>query len=226
MRLLIIIFSLLLSSCSTFIPKHDLVLLNNMNQVSAAFEINQYNDSLIQKAQIISTTIFNFKGRKMTALGATEIDEKQQTYKVAALNPMGLTLFQIKVANNIIVSSYVIPQFGENNADKAAEMISKDIAYIYFNRNVDVKKNSINLDKYKATTNVKIDNDSHYKYIFSGKPLKLTTKSKYENNKKTWSVNYYDYQKTGNGEMPFRIIFQNHKYGYMLETVTKKINSF
>ena len=226
MKFLIIIFSLLLSSCSTLIPKHDLIQLNNMDHASAVIEINQYNNLLIQKAHIISTTIFNFKGRKMTALGVTEIDEKNKTYKVAALNPMGVTLFQIEVVNNKIVSSYIIPQFGKDNADKAAKMISKDIAYIYFNRKVSVENNPVKLDKYKITIKTKITNDSYYKYIFSGKPLKLATKSKYEHNKKIWSVNYYNYQKTGNGEMPVKIIFQNHRYGYMLETETKKINSF
>ena len=99
--------------------------------------------------------------------------------------------------NEKVISSYVIPQFGGDNLNKAASMISKDIARIYFNRKIDLKDQSLELDKYKVTINTQIDKND-YKYIFTGQPLKLTTKSMYQNNKKIWSVDYFDYQTINN----------------------------
>jgi len=224
----------LFSSCSVIIPDHKIVQLTNMNTKSAQYEINLYNNKVLQETNILSNITFRFKGRTMTALGITKIDEKNQAYKVAALNPMGVTLFQLEVKNNEMVSSYIIPQFtpgkkdnkADDKADKAATMISKDIAHIYFNRTVDTTENFLKLNEYKITINTKSENNQYFKYVFIGEPLKLATKVKYENNKKLWSVDYYNYQKAGIKEMPFKIIFQNHKYGYMLEIDTKKIDNY
>ncbi|MCK5311846.1 MAG: hypothetical protein KAJ62_07045 [Desulfobacteraceae bacterium] len=229
--LLVILF--LFSSCSAVIPEHQLVQLNNMNEKSSIFEINQYNNKVLQKTNILSNIVFKFKGRTMTALGITKIDEKNRAYNVAALDPMGVTLFQLQVKDNKVISSYIIPQFSPDNndtadgdkTDKAAEMISKDIAHIYFNRIVNFEKSYIELNKYKVIIDTEIENHQYLKYIFTGTPLRLTTKSKYENKKKIWSVDYYDYKEAGLKEMPFKIIFQNHKYGYMLEIETKKIGT-
>ena len=235
MKILSIFFiALIVSSCSIVIPEHNLVLLNNMNEKSSLVEINQYNNKVLQKTNILSNITFRFRGRTMTALGITKIDEKDRAYKVAALNPMGVTLFQLEVKDNQIISSYIIPQFTPDNkdtgdgdnADKAAKMISKDIAHIYFNRIVNLEKNSIVLKKYEITINTIIENNEYFKYVFTGKPLRLATKVKYKNKKKLWSVDYYNYRKAGLKEMPFKIIFQNHKYRYLLEIETKKIAAY
>lgn len=232
--LFIFLIILLLSSCSVVIPEHKLIQLNNTDKQSSLVEINQYNNKVLQKTNILSNITFKFKGRAMAALGITKIDEENHAYKVAALNPMGITLFQLEVKNNKIVSSYVIPKISpdsdntidKDKADKAAKMISKDIAHIYFNRIIDIEKNSMILNKYKVAINTKTENNKYLKYIFTGKPLKLATKIEYENNNKIWSVNYYNYQKADLKEIPFKIIFQNHKYGYLLEIETKKIGDY
>ena len=232
--LFIFLITLLLSSCSVVIPEHKLIQLNNTDKRSSLIEINQYNNKVLQKTNILSNITFKFKGRTMTALGITKIDEKNSAYKVAALSPMGITIFQLEVKDDKIVSSYIIPKLNpdsdstidKDEADKAAKMISKDIAHIYFNRIIDIEKNSVILNKYKVAINTKTENNKYLKYIFTGKPLKLATKIKYENKKKLWSVNYYNYQNTGLKEMPFKIIFQNHIYGYMLEIETNKTGNY
>ncbi|MCD4742517.1 MAG: DUF3261 domain-containing protein [Desulfobacteraceae bacterium] len=232
--LFIFLITLLLSSCSVVIPEHKLVQLNNTDKKSSLVAINQYNNKVLQKANILSNITFKFKGRTMTALGITKIDEENHAYKVAALNPMGITLFQLEVKDDKIVSSYIIPKISpdsdstidKDQADKAAKMISKDIAHIYFNRKIDIEKNSLILNKYKVTINTKTENNKYLKYIFTGKPLRLATKIKYENRKKLWSVDYYNYQKADLKEIPFKIIFQNHKYGYLLEIETKKTGDY
>jgi outer membrane biogenesis lipoprotein LolB len=235
MKILLIFFAVLsLSSCSFVIPEHQLIQLNNIDKESSLFEINQYNKKVIQKTNILSNITFRFKGRTMKALGITKIDENNKAYKVAALSPMGITIFQLEVKDSKIVSSYIIPKLSpdsdkvidKNEADKAAEMISKDIAHIYFNRIINIEKDSLKFNKYKVTINTEIENNAFLKYIFTGKPLRLTTKIKYENKKKIWSVDYYNYQNTDLKEMPFNIIFQNHKYGYLLEIETKKTGGY
>ncbi|MCK5100466.1 MAG: DUF3261 domain-containing protein [Desulfobacteraceae bacterium] len=228
MKFFLFLFSLLfLFGCTTLsVPEHNLVALNHINEKTAYKEIYQYNNSIIQKANIINSTIFTFKGRSMTALGITKLDGENKNFSVAGFNPMGITLFKIQMENDKVISSYVIPQFGGENLDKAASMISKDIARIYFNRKIDLQTASLELDKYNVTINTQVDKND-YKYIFSGQPLKLTTKSMYKGKKKIWSVDYYDYKtvnnKTPNQEIPFKIFLKNYKYRYVLEIETKDI---
>jgi hypothetical protein len=229
MKILYIFYSILLfSSCSVVIPDHKVAQLANMKKESALLEIDQYNKLVFQKGDILSNIAFKFKGRTMTALGITNIDEKNKAYKVAALSPMGVTLFQLEVKNKKIISSYIIPKFTPDSndkdmTDKAVSMISQDIALIYFNRTFENKTSLLKLDKYNVSIDAKSGDKQSLKYVFAGNPLKLITKIKYENTKKLWSVDYYDYQSAGLKEMPFKIIFQNHKYGYMLEIETKKV---
>ncbi|CCK81996.1 MULTISPECIES: DUF3261 domain-containing protein [Desulfobacula] len=228
MKFFLLFFSLLfIAGCSTIdVPEHNLVPLNHIDKKTACKEIAQYNDSITQKTNMINSTIFTFKGRSMTALGITKLDGENKNFSVAGFNPMGITLFKIQMEDEKVISSYVIPQFGADNLDKAASMISQDIAHIYFNRKIDLKTASLELDKYKVTINTQVDQND-FEYIFSGQPLKLTTKSMYKNNNKIWSVDYYDYtivnDRTSNREIPFKLFFKNYKYGYVLEIETKEI---
>lgn len=244
-RFLYLIFlPLFFSSCSVVIPEHNLVKRNNMDKKSTLFEIKQYNNKVLQKTGILSNIAFKFRGRTMNALGITKIDEENASYKVAALNPMGITLFQLVVKNNKIISSYVIEQFAprqkgkseaakaignnKNNLDKAAKMISQDIANIYFARKINIQENfpGTNKERDRVTFDIKLENNEYLKYTFTGKPFKLTTKTKYAGKEKLWSADYYDYHKIKEKEMPFKIIFQNHKYGYMLKIETKTIKNY
>ena len=173
----------------TAAPDHNLVLPDIIDIESAKKEINHYNNLCLQETNIFNSITFGFRGKKMSALGITALDSKNHSFAVAGLSPMGLTLFKIKMENNEIVSSYVIPKFGGDDLTKAADMISQDIGNIYFNRILDIShikdinKNLIAIDKYGVTIKTKVNNKD-YKYTFSGTPLKLITKSMYENKKK------------------------------------------
>ncbi len=224
MKFIIIFLSLLLTGCTIGVPKHDLISLNNLNKTTAIKEISEYNDSVMQKTNIISSITFNFRGRGMSALGITQLDTKNKNFKVAALNPMGVTLLAIKMEKGAIVSSYVMPQFEKGGLEKAAEMIGKDIAHIYFNRKIDLQDKPLTLDKYKASIKFQVDNND-YRYVFSGNPLKLMQKTMYENNKKVWSVDYYDYKNINNKEIAFKIFLKNFRYGYTLEIKSKDIKN-
>ncbi len=230
MKFYLIVFSLLfMAGCTTMdTPKHNFAALNNINEITAHKQINQYNDLVLEKANIINSTIFTFRGRTMSAFGITKLDTTNNNFSVAGFNPMGLTLFKMKIENGEIISSYVIPKFGTQNLDRAADMISKDIAHIYFNRKINLEKKTLEFNEYNITINQGADKKT-YKYIFSGKPLKLTSKLMYENQEKIWSVDYYDYKivdsSTRGKEIPFKIFLKNYKYGYLLEINTKEVKA-
>ena len=226
MKYFLVLFSLLICiGCSTIkIPEHNLVLLDTLDEAIARTEINQYNGSVIQKANIINSINFSFRGKTMSAIGITKLDAENNNFSVAGFNPMGVTLFKIKMENEKIVSSYVIPQFESNDLKKAADMISKDIARIYFKRKIDLHKNDLNINNYGVTINKTINNKD-YEYYFTGKPLKLTTKTMYINKQKIWSVDYYDYRTINNAQMPYKMFLKHYKYRYTLDIKTKEIKN-
>ncbi|GEM_PF-6225785 len=227
----LILMFLILPSCTGAIPDHNLIPMNLTSLESIKSGINLYNKRIIKKADILSNITFKYHGRSMSVLGITSINEENRAYNVAALNPMGVTVFQLKVKDDKIVSSYIIPMFTQgknmknnrNNADKAARMISSDIACIYFNRSVNQELLDIRHRKNRIVLKSILKENQYYKYIFAGRPLRLITKIKYKNSRKIWSVDYYDYQKKDIFLMPFKIILRNHEYGYRLEIQTKKV---
>ena len=218
-----LLLSLLLTGCSTSIPKHHRVVLD-LNTQMAREQIDHYNQLILQKADIISTITFNFRGRSLSALGITELDGANNSFSVAALSPMGMTLFKLKREKGKLISRYIMPKFGPEDMEKTADMINNDIALVYFNRDVNVSKNAPVIDTHGVTVHTQINN-VQYRYVFGGTPLKLMQKSMLENNSKIWSVDYYDYQQIGNKEIPFKIFFKNNKYGYSIEIETKEIKN-
>ncbi len=199
--------------------------------------IDKYNDNVMEKADIISSIVFRFHGRAVSALGITKLDGANKSFSVAGLNPMAVTLFKLKMKNGKLVSSYVIPQFSgghgvHNGLDKAARAIGRDIARIYFNRKIKYLDKSIKFDKYRVflyrnNWNRKVGTHKTDEvlscYVFSGSPLILAEKTEYCDGIKLWSVDYYDYRKAGNKEMPFKIFFKNYKYGYTLDVEIKQV---
>ncbi len=214
---------LFLTGCSNIkIPNHNLTQLDHLNEIIIKNQIDQYNNAVIQKANIINSIVFKFRGKNMAAIGMTKLDSKNKNFSVAGFSPMGLTLFKLKIKGDKLISSYVIPEFGSNNLKKAADMISKDIARIYFDRKINIQKSLFLIDQCSVTTDI-IRNNKRFEYIFTGKPLKLTTKIMYKNKKKIWSVDYYDYKSVKNLQIPFRIFLKHYQYNYSLNIETKKI---
>ena len=224
MKNILIFFSLVLMGCSTGIPQHNRVVLGDLNMQIALEQIDRYNQLILEKADIVSTITFNFRGRSFSALGITELDGENNSFSVAALSPMGMTLFKLKREKGKLISRYIMPKFGPEDMNKTADMINNDIALVYFNRGVNVSKNAPVIDTQDVTVHAQV-NDQKYRYIFSGIPLKLMQKSMLENNSKIWSVDYYDYQQIGNKEIPFKIFFKNNKYGYSIDIDTKEVNT-
>lgn len=225
MKIYLFLFFLLLAGCATGIPGHNFIPLNNnINNASVCRMIDKYNDSVLQKATILSSINFRFRGRTMSALGITKFDGENKNFSVAGLNPMAVTLFKLKMENGKLISSYVIPRFGKghNGLDKAAETIGRDIARIYFNRKINPRGKSIKFDKYRIFIRKSVDSNS-IDYVFSGNPVRLVEKIKYENKKKLWSVDYYDYKKINKNEIPFKIFLKNYKYGYTIDAETKQV---
>ncbi len=219
-------FFLLLAGCATGIPEHNFIALNNnINNASVYSMIDKYNDRVLQKATILSSINFRFRGRTMSALGITKLDGENKNFSVAGLNPMAVTLFKLKMENGKLISSYVIPRFGKGHKglDKAAKAIGGDIARIYFDRKINPLDKSIKFDKYRIFIRKSVDNNNSMDYVFSGNPLRLVEKIKYQNKKKLWSVDYYNYKKINKKEIPFKIFLKNYKYGYTIDAETKKI---
>jgi hypothetical protein len=220
---LLLFVSLLLTGCSTGIPQHNRVVLNDLNTQIALEQIDHYNQLILEKANIVSTITFNFRGRSFSALGITELDGENNSFSVAAISPMGMTLFKLKREKGKLISRYIMPKFGPEDMNKTADMINNDIALVYFNRGV-VSKNAPVIEPHGVTVHARV-NDQKYRYVFGGTPLKLMQKSMLENNSKIWSVDYYDYRKIGNKEIPFKIFFKNNRYGYSIDIETKEIKN-
>ena len=222
MKQSILFFAILcMTGCTAAVPEHGGKLPENMAIGRIFHEIREYNTKISGSIEMLNSVRFNFRGRSFTAVGPLRLDEARDAFSMAALNPMGMTLFQIKMKNGELVSSSMIPELKKFR--QSADAVAKDVERIYFRRNVDLHKAVLQPDKQGVVLEKETKGTGRYEYRFGKSPLVLLSKIYYENGQKIWSADYYDYREHKHGRFPMRTFFKHHRHGYTLNIETRRI---
>lgn len=170
---------------------------------------------------LLNSTVFKMFGHSIVALGYTAINIPDNSMSVAAMNPMGVKVFEFTDKDGELVSSYMIKAMSEKG--DAASAIASDIRCMYFDR---VPSSDADC-KMTGKTFVFTDhrgNDT-VQYVFGGAYSALIEKVYYSDNDKLWTVSYHEYQLNEGKLFPAGIVFSNHKYRYRLLVSLKEICS-
>lgn len=210
---------LLIVSCNTIpFKKTEFVPLEDVDPQEV---IQDFDDKLPSNFQIMSSIIFKFKGREMSALGLTEVDLDGDSFKVVCLSPVGMKLFEITRTNGVIENRFTmeeIAQYGD-----ISKPVGEDIYKIYFNR-TPFEDAFVTKGKNKILYSQPFE-QGNLEYIFGGKDLFLATKRYKEKNKVVWTISYYEYEEKEGKIFPKGIILNHLKHGYRLEIRLKEINT-
>jgi len=174
----------------------------------------QFADSLPSEFQLVTTIEFMYKRHSIpSAIGYIAADIKNKSFTVVGINPIGgCTLFELSMEKDRVDCRFAIEEFARH--DDFAKVVADNIKKAYFDcipaADADVvkKKHTIIFRHPEISGTME--------YVFAGADKVLIEKNYYENNRKVWSVFYYEYQKMNEKLYPAGIIIKHYQYKYNL----------
>lgn len=211
------IILLFLAGCST-IP-FQAAPRTPMEKAEPGLVKERFSLMLPDSFQIISSIVFEYKGRAISFIGYSDIDAKEKTFTVAGINQVGIKLFEMTGNSDKTELIFAMEEFTKKG--NFTETVAEDIRKIYFNRlpsessKVYKKKNEIVFVQDEAGTIIE--------FVFAGPGNLLVEKRCIVDNDVIWKVNYYEYRQINGKLHPGGIILENIKYGYKLIMRLKEI---
>ncbi|MBU0896928.1 MAG: hypothetical protein KJ629_05290 [Candidatus Omnitrophica bacterium] len=201
---------------------------------------------LPEKFSLIDTIVFKYRGRAFSGIGYTYVDTRNNIFKVACLNPVGVKLFEITACENEVKTNFVLEKFSE--LGDLSKAVAEDIKRIYFNR-IPSKDAQIRKTRNKVIFRHQKD-EGILEHVFAGvdktPPFKvsggsicarlcpqgyegipmdnlLITKNYYEKERLIWSVSYYQWHNNHGKIYPAGVVFKHHRYKYELVSRLREI---
>ncbi|MBA3016655.1 MAG: hypothetical protein KJ550_04780 [Proteobacteria bacterium] len=174
----------------------------------------QFAGSLPSEFQLVTTIEFMYKRHSIpSAIGYIAADIKNKSFTVVGINPIGgCTLFELSMEKDRVDCRFAIEEFTRHR--DFANTVADNIKKAYFDcipaADADVfkKKHTIIFRQPKVSGTME--------YVFAGADKVLIEKNYYENNRRVWSVFYYEYQKVNEKLYPAGIIINHYQYEYNL----------
>lgn len=209
----------LCSGCSSIPFKK--VQYASVNAVQPAAIREQFASILPQKFQVINTIVFQYKRRKFSAIGYTDVDTLRKLFTVVCLNHAGIKLFELAGNNNSFECKFAFE--GASFPGNFARAVADDIRRIYFDCIPDPEA-----EIYKKRNKIVFRQPAEngvMEYTFAGADNLLVEKRYYKGWRKIWSVFYYEYRRKNGKLYPSGIMLRHHKYNYQLTVRLKEIQT-
>ena len=178
-------------------------------------EVRQkFAGSLPSEFQLVTTIEFMYKRHSIpSAIGYIAADIKNKSFTVAGINPIGgCTLFELSMEKDRVDCRFAIEEFTRHG--DFANVVADNIKKAYFDcipaADADVFKKKYTIIFRQPEISGTME------YVFAGADKVLIEKNYYENNRKVWSVFYYEYQKVNEKLYPVGIIIKHYQYKYNL----------
>ncbi len=178
-----------------------------------------FSDALAPEIEVINSIVFQYKWQQFSALGYSQIDRENGTFRVSCMNPVGIKLFELTGNRLEVVPGFVIPQLLQRGDLPRA--VGEDIRRIYFDMLPEPFAKT-EKQKYKVIFSQPMDKGI-VKYVFAGSRHRLTEKHYYEKNRLLWSVYYYDYLLHNGRLYPSGLILKHRRFGYNLIIRLKEV---
>jgi len=172
------------------------------------------------KFSLLASIMFEFNLlRRMAALGTIEADAGARKFTAAVFNPVGVKLFELASAGDVVETRYVIGALAGKG--DLAGAVGGDIARVYFDL-VPSPGAKVKTTKYRAIFEEK-SGSGRLRRIFSGSPGLLSVKEYRERGDLVWRIRYYQYREVGGKLFPGGVVLDNFKYGYRLVVKLKEV---
>jgi len=218
LKVIFLLFCLTVSGGCRSIPFRNIDYVS-LENVDPATRLADFKATLAQKLEIINSIVFEYKWHSLAALGYTQLDLENNTFKVSCINPVGIKLFELTGSRDEVKPVFVLKELLQRGDLPRA--VGEDIRRIYFDftpaQDAKVKKEKYRIIFTQNTGNGKL------KYIFAGPQAWLIEKHYYEGKRNIWSVFYYDYLKEQGKLYPSALILKHRRFGYNLIIRLKEV---
>jgi hypothetical protein len=75
--------------------------------------VKRFQAGIPDSFELLNTVVFEYNGRKFTAIGTVQINRAERVFKVAGMNPMGIKLFELSGDQKSVTSHYAIADFSK-----------------------------------------------------------------------------------------------------------------
>lgn len=211
---------ILLCGCAS-VP-FEPVPLNSVAGLNAAEVRKSFRNNAAEHFSVLESVVIRYRGREMTALGYTEVNEASDMIAVAGVTPVGLKIFEVKSGQGDLKYSFSFPQIKKGmDQKKIAEAIAEDIRRIYLGR-VPLPQAEVFKIKDKIFYHQPSGN-GFMEFDFGGPGTRLIEKRFKEGKKIIWKVRYFDYLEKGGKDYPSKIYFENYGRKYKVTLRLKEI---
>lgn len=215
--ILLLLILLVTTSCRSIPFKNiDYVALDNLDAENLRLE---FKAVLAQKLEVINSIVFVYKWHSFSALGYTQLNLEDNTFKVSCMNPVGVKLFELIGNRNEVKSTFVLKEFLQRG--DLPQAVGEDIRRIYFDL-LPSAQAKIKKERYRIIF-TQPSGAGLMKYVFAGSHHWLIEKHYFEKNHNLWSVFYYDYLVDKGQLYPAGLILKHHRFGYNLIIRLKEV---
>ena len=184
----------------------------NMALVDPSSVRENFAASLPSEFQLVSSIVFKYRFRSMSAIGLIDADIARDRFTVACINQMGVKLFEVAVNGDEFQCNFAIEQLTEKGDLPRA--VADDIKRIYFDR---VPGPDVEIQKKKHEIIFKQPVEAgRLEYVFAGDDNMLVEKRRFEGRRIIWTVSYYEYFMENGKLHPAGIILNHHEHNYRL----------
>jgi hypothetical protein len=214
----VIVLMLSLTGCASVqFVEEPYVLIGDVDVASLK---EDFSHKVAINFKTVSALTFFYKYQGFAGIGYTKVDEKDDAFAVACLNPAGIKIFEVKGSKDGDEEIFFQKQFKKYG--DAAGAVAKDIRRIYFRR-IPSTDASVNKKKREVVFTESYERGK-MEYVFAGVDNYLVEKRYKEKGRKVWTVYYASYKEKDGKVHPWRILLKHHKYGYVLKVVTKELD--
>jgi hypothetical protein len=217
MRRLPLAALLLLCACSTApFRETELVPLDHLRPAEV---LARFREGLPERFRVLNATVFDMAGRRVAALGVTEVDRVAGTFGVVAMNAMGVKLFELTGDGSQVAERFMLPGFIQQEG--AAQAIGEDIRRVWLGV-LPSAAAAVNRERTRIVFR-ETSGQGTMEYVFAGADGHLVEKRHRDDERTVWRVRYYEYRTNGGKVFPMGIVYSNERYGYRLEITVKEI---
>jgi hypothetical protein len=171
--------------------------------------------------QLLTTVVFEYNSRTFSGIGAVNINRADRVFKVAAVNPMGVKLFELSGDQNSVTTHYAIADF--SRFGDFATAIGGDIRRIYLDL---LPRPEAKCWKRKYRLIFRQSSGPGFlEYVFAGQGGDLIEKNYYEDDGIVWNASYYEYRDQDGKRWPQGIVFNHYRHGYRLVVRQKELHA-
>ncbi len=162
--------------------------------------------------KVLSSVVFEYRRRSLTALGVTEIDTESRAFTVVALTPAGMKLFELQGDESGTEAVFVEPELTRHG--DPVDTIGEDIRTVYFDRlpphpeSGRIRGNTVVFEQ---------ETDAgRLEHVLGGDPPALLEKRLRDRRGVVWEATYHEYRERDGKLHPGGILLRHRRYGYRL----------